>query len=73
MTVAKALSKVGLNATTKVEGELHMVAGSTITNDGTQAAAIAAVTTNANFTTTHAAALNGVIVALEGVGILATS
>lgn len=47
--------------------------GSIVPASETQAAHIADVATNASFTTTAAAAVNSIIAALEGVGILATS
>ncbi len=47
--------------------------GAIVPNSETQAAHIADVTSNAAFNTAPAAAVNSIIAALEGVGILATS
>lgn len=55
-----------------VGGELHISSGATLTAAGTQAANIAPVATGGN-AAANAAAINAIITALEGVGILATS
>lgn len=57
-------------------GELQVIAGGKITDDGTQASAIADVATTGTYADDDdaiVAAINGIIAALEGVGILATS
>lgn len=57
-------------------GEIEVVAGGKITDDGTQAAHIADVATTGTYADDDdaiVAAINSIIAALEGVGILATS
>ncbi len=55
-------------------GELRVDSGGIITNDGTQAATIADVSTaTIAWTTGDKAKVNAVLLALEGVGVLATS
>lgn len=55
-------------------GELFVKAGGKITADGTQAANIADVPTGVSATAAdNATAINAIIAALEGVGILASS
>ncbi|HEY7822172.1 MAG TPA: hypothetical protein VIG24_05040 [Acidimicrobiia bacterium] len=57
-----------------VGGELQISSGATITAAGSQAANIAAVTTGTGASASgNATAINAIITALEGVGILATS
>ena len=53
-------------------GEVKIESGGTITADGTQAATIADIAVDANGTAI-AAAVNAILAALEGVGILADS
>lgn len=62
----------GGEITVESGGEINIVAGGKITDDGTQAAAIAAITTTGTFSTGIAAKINAMRVALIGVGILAT-
>ena len=52
-------------------GEIKVEAGGTITANGTQATAITAAT-GATYGTGVEAKINAIIVALEGVGVLAT-
>lgn len=54
-------------------GSIRIAGGSILPASGTKASHIADLATNVSFTTAHAAAFNGVLAALEGVGILATS
>lgn len=60
-------------AVTVIGGELRIAGGASVTAAGTQAATVAAVTVTGTYSTGTAAALNSVITALKGVGILATS
>lgn len=53
-------------------GEINIESGGTITNDGTQASHIANLATGAT-NAQIATAFNTLLVAIEGVGILATS
>lgn len=53
-------------------GEINIESGGTITNDGTQASHIADLATGAT-NAQIATAFNTLLVAIEGVGILATS
>ncbi len=62
-----AIFSVATGGTVRIRG------GSIVPTTGTKASNIAAVTSNAAFNTAPAAAVNSIITALKGVGILATS
>lgn len=55
-----------------VGGELSISSGATVTAAGSQAANVSAVAASGN-AVANATAINAIITALEGVGILATS
>lgn len=57
----------------KSGGEIKIEAGGKITNNGTQASAITDVTGGSTVDTEARAALNNVLAALRGVGIISSS
>ena len=66
----------GALMTVGATGEIHVVSGGKITDDGTQASHIADVATTGTWADDDdaiIAAINNILAALEGVGILATS
>lgn len=61
-------------AVTVIGGELRIASGATVTADGTQAAAISDVPTAGSATAAaNATAINAILAALRGAGIIAAS
>lgn len=63
----------GATLTVASGGNIDIEAGGKITDDGTQAANVAAITTTGTFSTGICAKIEAIRAALIGVGILATS